>query len=65
MVVDVGNWDNSRAVNAPGQSGDPSSPHYRDLVPLWGEGQYFPLAYSRGAVEKAVESRLRLVPRAR
>ena len=61
MVVDAGNWDDSRAVNAPGQSGDPSNPHYRDLVPLWGDGKYFPLLYSRGAVERATESRLRLV----
>src|SRR5579863_1932635 len=34
MVLDVGNWDASRAVNAPGQSGDPCSAHYRDLAPL-------------------------------
>ena len=26
IVLDVGNWDNSRAVNHPGQSGDPESP---------------------------------------
>jgi penicillin amidase len=62
MVLDVGNWDASRAVNAPGQSGDPASPHYRDLLPLWGDNKYFPLAYSRAAVEKATESRLTLVP---
>jgi penicillin amidase len=62
MVLDVGNWDNSRAVNAPGQSGDPRSPHYRDLVPLWGEGGYFPLSYTRKAVEGVTESRLRLLP---
>ena len=46
LVVDVGNWDNSRAINHPGQSGDPESPHYRDLAPLWRSGQYFPLAYT-------------------
>ena len=53
MVVDVGNWDNSRAVNHPGQSGDPDSPHYRDLAPLWRDGRYFPLLYTRKAVEAA------------
>ena len=31
MVLDVGNWDNSRAVNYPGQSGNPDDTHYRDL----------------------------------
>ncbi len=62
MVLDVGRWDASRAVNTPGQSGDPASPHYRDLAPLWAAGQYFPLLYSRRAVEGATESRLVLMP---
>lgn len=62
VVIDVGNWDNSRAVNHPGQSGDPDSPHYRDLAQMWRNGQYFPLLYSRKAVENATEKRIRLVP---
>jgi penicillin G amidase len=62
IIVDVGNWDNSRAVNHPGQSGNPDSPHYRDLAPLWLRGDYFPLLYSRKAIESATESRIRLVP---
>ncbi len=51
MVFDVGAWDNSVAINSPGQSGDPMSPHYRDLFPLWAAGTYFPLRYTRPAVE--------------
>ena len=62
MVLDVGNWDDSRVVNAPGQSGNPDSAHYRDLAPLWASGQYFPLLYTRAAVEGATESRLVLSP---
>lgn len=62
IVVDVGHWDNSRAVNHPGQSGDPGSPHYRDLASLWLRGEYFPLLYSRAAIEKAAEARIWLVP---
>jgi penicillin amidase len=62
VVVDVGNWDNSKAVNHPGQSGDPASPHYRDLAQMWRNGQYFPLLYSRKAVENATEKRIKLVP---
>ena len=62
MVVDVGNWDASRAVNTPGQSGNPASPHYRDLANTWATGQYFPLAYSRSAVEKATRERIALTP---
>ena len=38
MVLDVGNWDQSVTINTPGQSGNPYSPHYRDLAPLWASG---------------------------
>jgi penicillin amidase len=64
LLVDVGNWDGSRAVNHPGQSGDPDSPHYRDLAPLWRSGAYFPLAYTRPAVERVTERVIRLLPAA-
>jgi penicillin amidase len=63
MVADVGNWDASVAINTPGQSGNPASPHYRDLAPLWVEGRYFPLNYSRDAVEKSTKTRFELKPR--
>ena len=62
MVLDAGNWDASRTVNTPGQSGDPFSPHYRDLAPLWATGQYVPLLFSRGAVENAASAVIELVP---
>jgi penicillin amidase len=62
VVVDVGNWDNSRAMNTPGQSGDPDSPHYRDLAAAWGKGDYFPLLYSRKLIEAATESTIKLQP---
>ena len=62
MVVDVGNWDASRVVNTPGQSGNPSSAHYRDLASVWAAGQYFPLTYSRDAVERVTRTRITLKP---
>lgn len=62
MVLDVGAWDNSRAINAPGQSGDPQSPHYADLAPRWAAGEYVPLLYSRAAVDAAAEHVITLVP---
>ncbi|HSB74001.1 MAG TPA: penicillin acylase family protein, partial [Terriglobales bacterium] len=61
-VIDVGNWDGSRVVNVPGESGEPGSPHYSDLVPLWDQSRYFPMLYSRGAVEKQAKDRLILEP---
>ena len=62
MVMDVGAWDNSMAINTPGQSGDPASPHYRDLFPLWAAGSYVPLRFSRAAVEGDAEVVMRLTP---
>ena len=62
FVFDVGAWDNSMAINTPGQSADPASPHYRDLFPLWAAGEYVPLRYSRAAVEGDTETVMRLRP---
>jgi len=62
LVMDVGAWDNSVAVNTPGQSGDPMSPHYRDLFPLWATGAYVPLDFSRAAVDRDAELVMNLSP---
>jgi penicillin G amidase len=62
MVLDVGAWDNSVFINTPGQSDDPMSAHYRDLFPLWAEGVYVPLRFSRAAVEGDAETIIHLVP---
>ena len=58
FVMDVGNWDNSTALSVPGNSAQPLSPHYKDLIPYWGEGKYFPLAFSREKVNQVTAHRL-------
>ena len=35
-------WDRSVAMNAPGQSGSPDSPHFSDLAKLWEKGETLP-----------------------
>ncbi|WP_394762610.1 penicillin acylase family protein [Phenylobacterium sp.] len=62
LVMDVGAWDNSVAINTPGQSGDPFSTHYRDLFPLWATGAYIPLDFSRAAVNRDAELVVNLTP---
>ena len=62
MVVDVGAWDNSVWINAPGQSGDPRSPHYADLAPIWARGDYVPMLYTKSAVDEVVEQVIILRP---
>jgi penicillin G amidase len=61
-ILDVRDWDRSVATSVPGQSGQPGSPHYGDLLPLWAEGRYFPLLYSRSKIEAAARARLTLEP---
>ena len=63
QVIDVGNWDASLMTNAPGQSGDPRSPFYDNLLEGWAREEAFPLLYSR---EKVLEHRaftIKLLPR--
>jgi penicillin amidase len=61
-VIDTEDWNNSVGLNNPGQSGDINDPHYRDLYPLWSEGKYFPIFYSRAKVETVAETRVMLEP---
>ncbi|MGH9742514.1 MAG: penicillin acylase family protein, partial [Candidatus Acidiferrum sp.] len=61
-IFDLSDWDNGVAVNVPGQSGQPGSLHYDDLLPLWLHAQYFPLSYSKQAVERETTDVLELKP---
>ena len=51
------------AINVPGQSGQPGSEYYDDLLPLWGNDKYFPLVFSRARVETETKHLLKLMPR--
>jgi penicillin amidase len=62
-IIDLADFDNSWVTNVPGQSADPRSKHYSDLLQLWGRDEYFPLVYTRSRVERETESVLWLVPR--
>ena len=62
VVMDVGAWDNSMAINTPGQSGDPSSPHYRDLFARWATGNYVPFVWSRPRVLQEAERIINVIP---
>lgn len=60
IIADTADWDRSVATNAPGQSGDPASHHYADLLEGWNRGDYFPLYYSRQKIETVTTERLHL-----
>jgi len=61
-IIDFSDLDRSRATSAPGQSMQPGSPYYDNLLPLWAEGEFFPLLFTPDAVEAAVERELLLSP---
>jgi penicillin amidase len=62
MVVDLADLDASVGTHTVGQSGNPASPHFADLYPLWATGQYHPLPFTRAAVEAETASVLGLLP---
>ncbi len=61
-IVDLADLDRSVWTNAPGQSGQPGSPFYANLRENLGSGEYLPLLFTRGAIEKRVARRLNLRP---
>jgi penicillin amidase len=61
-VIDVGAWSNSRFVLPGGQSGNPASPHYDDLLPLWQRGEAVPIAWTPEEIEQAAVATLVLEP---
>jgi penicillin G amidase len=62
MILDLSDWDNSRLVHTTGQSGDPMSDHYDDMIPLWATGEHHAHAFSTDAVEAAAVETWTLVP---
>lgn len=62
MIVDIGDWDRSIGTNAPGQSGNPQSPFYKNLYKPWAENTYFPLYFSKEKISEATYKITRLYP---
>lgn len=61
-VADVGDWDNNLFAMAGGQSGNPFSPHYIDMLKLLREGKGVPIAWSKEKEKEVVKTVLELVP---
>jgi penicillin amidase len=61
-VMDVGAWDEARFCLAGGQSGNPMSPHYSDMVPRWRANDGIPIAWSPAARARATVAALVLEP---
>jgi penicillin amidase len=62
MVIDVGEWEQSRFVIPGGQSGNPLSDHYQDQMPLWQAGEGVPIPFAPEEVANATIDTLMLEP---
>jgi penicillin amidase len=62
LVTNFRDPDASRVTIGPGNSGQPGSPYYANLHELWGRNEFFPLLFTRPAVEAKTRHRLTLAP---
>ncbi len=62
QIIDLSDWDRSLAVHTTGQSGQPGSKHYGDMIDLWRKGEYHPMLFERARIEQEAEGRLILAP---
>lgn len=62
VIIDTGNWDEALFHNSPGQSGNPKSPHYKNLFNAWSRDEYLPLYYSRDKIESIKSFEYKLSP---
>jgi penicillin amidase len=61
-IYDLAPHGNSVFMISTGQSGNPLSHHYDDLLPLWARGDYIPMLTERTAIEARTPETLTLRP---
>jgi penicillin amidase len=62
LITDFSDPDRSLVTIGPGNSGQPGSPFYDNLLDSWVKGEFFPLAFTRATVERVTKYRLVLKP---
>ena len=62
IIVNTGDWDATIATNGPGQSGNPTSPFYKNLFESWANDQYFPVYFSRTKINEVTNTTSVLLP---
>ncbi len=60
-VVDVGDFDRSTFILPSGQSGNPLSPHYDDMFPLWLEGEGVTMPQSADEAQRGPDDEVRQI----
>jgi penicillin amidase len=62
LITDFADPDKSIVTIGPGISGQPGSPFYGNLLEDWVNGVFFPLAFTRPAVDKVTAHTFILKP---
>jgi penicillin amidase len=62
LITDFREPDKSMVTIGPGMSGQPGSRFYRNLLEMWARNEFFPLLYTRGAIEAKTVATLVLAP---
>jgi penicillin amidase len=62
FIADLSDLDHCWGLLVPGQSGNPTSTHFRDGIKPWFEGNYHPMLFRRDEVEQNLEAKLILSP---
>ncbi len=62
VLMDTKEWDNTLMINTPGQSGDPESPFYGNLLEKWANDGYFPAYFSKKRIQKESVYQLTFTP---
>ena len=62
QIIDLGDFRNSLSMHTTGQSGQPGSRHYDDMIGPWRSVEYHPMLFERPDVLEAAESTLILRP---
>jgi penicillin amidase len=63
QIVDLSPANDSRFIDALGESGHPLSPHYDDFLADWSAVKHRRMRMDRGDIEAGSIGRLRLMPR--
>jgi penicillin amidase len=63
QIIDLSNLGNSVSVHTTGQSGQPGSRHFADMIKLWRRVEYHPMLFDREAILAQSEGTLTLEPR--
>jgi len=62
VLMDTKDWDRTLMINTPGQSGDPKSPFYGNLLEKWANDGYFPAYFSKNKILKEAASQQLFTP---